>query len=450
MNEKTLHNNIAKERSPALGLLSQVKIFGLPVSLFCVLGLILLAAHVTDTLPNNIVGGFAFMFVIGAIFGEIGKRLPIFNKYIGGAPVMIFLVAAWFVHIGLLTQREIDVVTAVMKDTDFLDLFIAVLITGSILAVNRNLLLKSLLGYIPTILAAVLGASTLGILGGMLFGIPVDRIMMLYVLPIMGGGNGAGAIPLSEIYESVTGGSKEQYYSVAIAILTIANIVAIVAAAVLNNIGNKIPALSGDGELLRNSKFDVDTKDKEVSITHREIAIGLMLSAVVYTFASSLSKDILPGFGDVKIHTFAYMVILVAALNASGLCTDEIKEGAKRLSSFFSKQLLWVLMVGVGIAYTDIGEILAALTFTNVFIASLIVVGAIIGASIGGWLMGFYPIESSITAGLCMANRGGSGDLEVLAASNRMSLLSYAQISSRLGGGIVLVIASIVFGMLGG
>ncbi|SUG68033.1 Citrate-sodium symporter [Salmonella enterica subsp. enterica] len=27
------------------------------------------------------------MFVMGAIFGEIGKRLPIFNKYIGGAPV---------------------------------------------------------------------------------------------------------------------------------------------------------------------------------------------------------------------------------------------------------------------------------------------------------------------------------------------------------------------------
>ncbi|WP_200818723.1 2-hydroxycarboxylate transporter family protein, partial [Colwellia marinimaniae] len=76
--------------------------------------------------------------------------------------------------------------------------------------------------------------SILGVLGGMMFGIPFDRIMMLYVLPIMGGGNGAGAIPLSEIYESVTGGSKEEYYSVAIAILTIANIIAIVIAAGLN------------------------------------------------------------------------------------------------------------------------------------------------------------------------------------------------------------------------
>ncbi len=74
----------------------------------------------TDTLPNNIVGGFSFMFVIGALFGEIGKRLPIFNKYIGGAPIMIFLVTAWLVHVGWLRQNEINTVTEVMKKTDFL------------------------------------------------------------------------------------------------------------------------------------------------------------------------------------------------------------------------------------------------------------------------------------------------------------------------------------------
>lgn len=437
---------LGENRRP--GWLSKISFFGIPAHLYAILLAVVLVAHITDTIPNNIVGGFGFMFVVGALFGEIGKRLPIFNKYIGGAPVMIFLVAAWFVHADLLTQNEIDTVTHVMKKTDFLDLFIAVLITGSILAVNRKLLLKSLVGYIPTILAAVLGASVLGIIGGMMFGISADHIMMLYVLPIMGGGNGAGAIPLSEIYESVTGGSKEQYYSVAIAILTIANIVAIVAAAVLNTIGERMPALTGNGELLRKSSFDVGEEEEAPKITPREIAIGLMLSACVYTLAAALSKEILPGFGDVKIHTFAYMVIIIAVVNATGICSNEIKEGAKRLSSFFSKHMLWVLMVGVGIAYTDLGEIIAAITFTNLIIATLIVVGAIIGASVGGWVMGFYPIESSITAGLCMANRGGSGDLEVMAAANRMSLLSYAQISSRLGGGIVLVIASVVFGML--
>jgi len=363
---------------------------------------------------------------------------------------MIFLGAALFVYLGWLTDREISTVSDVMKKTKFLDLFIAVLITGSILSVNRKLLLRSLIGYIPTILAAVIGASVLGILGGMMFGISIKDIMMLYVLPIMGGGNGAGAIPLSEIYHSVTGGSTETYYSVAIAILTIANVVAIICAAVLNTIGKKMPALTGNGELIRNKAAFNVSPDKEVAITPREIAIGLMISVCIYTISYALSKKILPGFGDVKIHTFAYMVIIIAIINGLGWCSDEIKEGAKRLSTFFTKQLLWVLMVGVGIAYTNLGEVIAAINFTNLILASMIVVGAIIGASLGGWAMGFYPIESSITAGLCMANRGGSGDLEVLAAADRMSLISYAQISSRLGGGIILVIASVLFGIFTG
>ena len=66
-------------------------------------------------------------------------------------------------------------------------------------------------------------------------------------------------------------------------------------------------------------------------------------------------------------------------------------------------------MVGVGVDPTP-QEIINAITFANVVIAAIIVIGAVLGAAIGGWLMGFFPIDSAITAGLCMANRGGSGD----------------------------------------
>lgn len=59
----------------------------------------------------------------------------------------------------------------------------------------------------------------------------------------------------------------------------------------------------------------------------------------------------------------------------------------------------------------------------------------------------FYPIDSAVTAGLCItANRGGSGDIAVLGAADRLDLIAYAQLSSRIGGGgIVLVVASVVF-----
>lgn len=70
------------------------------------------------------------------------------------------------------------------------------------------------------------------------------------------------------------------------------------------------------------------------------------------------------------------------------------------------------------------------------------VLGAVLGAAIIGRLVGFYPIEAAITAGFCMANMGGTGDVAVLMASKRMELMPFAQISSRLGSAVIILFAS--------
>ncbi|MEN2257841.1 2-hydroxycarboxylate transporter family protein [Paraclostridium benzoelyticum] len=300
-------------------------------------------------------------------------------------------------------------------------------------------------------------AFVFGVFGGMIFGIPASKIATSYVLPIMGGGTGAGAIPMSEIYSSVTGGDPGKFLSFALSILTIANIVAIITAAMLNKFGQTKfgSKFNGKGELIRNAE-DLSKLDEkvEVKVTAREVAAGLVLSATFYVAGNILGELVkIPQFTlfgiDVKIeiHRFAWMVLLVAGCNVLNFIPLELKEGAKKLQGFFSKQFLLVIMVGVGIALTDLGEIIAAFTISNLVIATFIVIGAIIGSGVIGWIVGFYPIETAITAGLCMANRGGSGDLAVLGAAKRMDLISFAQISSRLGGGMMLIIASIMFGI---
>ncbi|MEC9482252.1 MAG: 2-hydroxycarboxylate transporter family protein, partial [Halomonas sp.] len=101
-------------------------------------------------------------------------------------------------------------------------------------------------------------------------------------------------------------------------------------------------------------------------------------------------------------------------------------------------------LFGIGIAYTDLGQVIDAISLTYVLIVFAVVAGAAFGAGLVGRLVGFYPIESAITAGLCMANMGGTGDVAVLSAARRMSLMPFAQISSRLGGALILLISSVV------
>lgn len=430
----------------------RVELFGLPIPLFIIMALIVISASMLGALPNNIVGSLAIMFVLGIIFGELGDRIPIWNEYVGGGAILAFIGSAYLVYANIMPEETVETITGFMKDTNFLNLFISVLITGSILSVNRNLLKKALTGYIPAILAGIVGAFIFGILGGLIFGKAPSEVAAQYVLPIMGGGTGAGAIPMSEIFHDVTGKDPAEFLSFAFPILTIANIIAIMCAAILNKLGNKRPELTGNGQLVKGDEFDA--KDKEdLKVTNVEIGAGLVLATVFFVLGNLISKKLLPAIplpvvGEVKIHTFAWMVIFVSIANISNIIPEKLKVGSKKLQKFFSSRFLWVIMIGVGVAHTDLQEIIEALTFSNVIIAGFIVIGAVIGSAIAGYFVGFYPIETSITAGLCMANRGGSGDIAVLGAANRMELISFAQISSRIGGGIMLIIASVVLNLL--
>ena len=93
---------------------------------------------------------------------------------------------------------------------------------------------------------------------------------------------------------------------------------------------------------------------------------------------------------------------------------------------------------------------LKSASLTYLALCGITVVGAFFGAALVGKIVGFYPVEAGITAGLCMSNMGGTGDVAVLSAADRMELMPFAQISSRLGGAIILLIGSLLLSTLGG
>ena len=423
----------------------KLKTFGMPWWLAGAIAIIAIVSAATGALSTDLAGCFVLMLSIGLICNEIGERIPFWNSYIGGGLVLTFLVSAFLFTYNIIPQKYADAMTMIMDDADFLSFFIIFLITGSILALDRKLLIRSFAGYIPAIFGGLIGAGLLGCGAGLIFGVDPVNILLKYVLPIMGGGNGAGAVPLSQIYETVTGDSAANYYSFAITILTIANIFAILTAALLKKIGDVKPSLTGNGSELIREGGDFATEDKKVDVSMKDLGAAFFLAIGFYALGRLFAKVILPTIFGTAIHQFAYMIVFVAIVAAAGIVPDNVRAAAKKLQSFFTTNLILIIMVGVGVD-TNIIELAKAITLSNVIIALAIVVGAILGSAIVGYLVGFYPIDSAITAGLCMANRGGSGDLAVLGASHRMGLIAYAQLSSRLGGGIVLIIGSILFG----
>ncbi|MCD8084517.1 MAG: 2-hydroxycarboxylate transporter family protein [Clostridiales bacterium] len=419
--------------------------FGLPWYLAVGAALVAIVAAMTGALSTDAAGCFALMLAIGIICNEIGERIPIWNTYIGGGLMLTFLASACLFSWQIIPHVYAESIRSVMNLADFLTLYIIIVITGSLLSLDRNLLIRSFRRYIPAILGGLAGASLFGAMAGVLFGVQPLAVILKYMLPIMSGGNGAGAIPLSQIYQTVTGAPSAGYYTFAIMILTVANVFAVLIAALLDRVGRKNPEWTGDGKVLLRKGGVAPTDRKRVGCSVRDLGGAFFLALGFYALGRLLSVAVLPKILGVPIHALTCMIALVLAASMLGIIPDHICAAARRLQAFFSTNMALILMVGVG-ADTNVDIMFRVLTPANVVIALAIVLGAVIGSAIVGWLVGLYPIDSAITAGLCMANRGGAGDLAVLGASGRMGLISYAQLSTRLGGGIVLILAGILFG----
>ena len=63
------------------------------------------------------------------------------------------------------------------------------------------------------------------------------------------------------------------------------------------------------------------------------------------------------------------------------------------------------------------------------------------GFFVGRWVK-LYPIEAAIV-NACHSGQGGTGDVAILTAANRMQMMPFAQIATRIGGAITVTLALI-------
>jgi CCS family citrate carrier protein len=431
MNRTTLSPAVP-QGTQNLPLLSQ-RIFNLPLPLFAIALVVMAAAIATDTLPTGMIGALLVMMLLGELLGFAGDRLPIIRTYLGGGAILALFGAASMVYFGWLPAAVAEDVASFMKGGGFLDFYIAALITGSILGMDAKVLVKVGSRYALPLFCSVLFAALFAMAVGALLGFSPQDAVVVIAMPIMGGGMGAGAVPMSQIYEQLLGQPASYYISILVPALALGNVFAIIIAGLLNGLGNRYPSLTGNGQMMPG----VDVSEKEGPITLQALGIGLVAALSFFIAGQILGKF-------VPLHPYALMIVLVALLKVSNLVPDSINEAASQWFRFVARNWTFALLFGIGVAFTDLGQVIDAISLTYVLIVFAVVAGAAFGAGLVGKLVGFYPIESAITAGLCMANMGGTGDVAVLSAARRMSLMPFAQISSRLGGALILLISSVV------
>ena len=428
------------------------RILGFPVWLVAVLSVLMIILACNDWLPGNMLGALAFAMVIGTVLGWVGDHIPVWNTWFGGGMLFTCLVAGAMNTFNLIGPETKEVLSNFNGSTGFLDFYITMLICGSVLSLDRKVLLKSFAGYIPTILGAVVCALALAGLIGQITGVGAIQSICTFAIPVMGGGNGAGIQPMSQMYAAATGKDRDAWYASAFAIISIGNLIAVIFSALLNKLGDKKPEMTGHGQLMKGTE-NLVSEQKELKPSFADYATGLAFGIACYCVADLYAShiSIINNHMDLgfSIHRFAYLVILMVILNATNIVPENVKAGSKGMQQFFVKYMSFPLMITVGIG-TDLSDYAAVFTNpANLLVILATVIGAMIGAYIIGNLFHFYPIEGMLTAALCMANGGGSGDVQCLGAAHRMDMMSYAQISSRIGGAIMLVIASIFFGKFG-
>lgn len=218
-----------------------IKVFGMELPVFLFFFAVIAASAWMNIIPNEMLGAAAILFSLGIVLGEIGERIPIWNVYCGGGAILAFVVSGLLTYYNLLPECVVENATGWMSGYNFLNVFISLLIVGSLLGMDRKVLIKSGSLFIPAILASIVGAGVLGILGGLVIGKSPMEIITAYVLPIMGGGAGAGAVPMAQVYGDVTGQDPAGYLSFALAILAVGNIVAVIFAVILDIVGRVMP-----------------------------------------------------------------------------------------------------------------------------------------------------------------------------------------------------------------
>jgi CCS family citrate carrier protein len=393
--------------------------------------------------PSDILMNMAVLAVGGFACAEIGRRLP-YLRHVGAAAILATFVPSYLVYAHLLPKPLAVSISDFTHQSNFLYLFIASIIVGSILGMDRRLLIA---GFVKIFIPLALGAAAAlaaGCAAGAVLGLGVNHALFKIVIPVMAGGVGEGAIPLSMGYAAIGHEAQGALFAEVLPCVMLGSLAAILFSGMLNYLGKARPQLTGEGRLQQGEQ---DVALAGEGAIHPDPGVETIAAAAVLAVALYLVGAVvqsLTGFPAPVTMLFA-----TVALKLGQLVPPALEQGAYGVYQFFRIGVTYPLLFAIGVAMTPWDKLVEAFNLPTI-VTIVVTVATLMGTGFAtARMVGMYPIDVAIV-NACHSGQGGTGAVAILSACNRMQLMPFAQIATRIGGAITVTLALVaarVFGI---
>jgi malate:Na+ symporter len=419
-----------------------------PLPVFIVIVALILAYIARGKVPADLTTNILILGAGGFACAEVGKHIP-FLKKIGAAAILATFVPSLLVYLNVIPKPLKQSISDFTEQSNFLYLFIGSIIVGSILGMDRKMLIGGFFKILVPILSGSITAATVGAAVGTALGLGFKHTIFMVIVPVLSGGVGEGAIPLSIGYAALSGGKQGDLLAEILPAVMFGSLAAILMAGGLNLYGKRRPDLTGEGQL-QPGEHDVVLTDGKVDKPDAvrflpdlpTIGAAVMLAMTLYTIGA-LVQDLTKFPGPVT------MLFLAIVLKLGKLVSPQLEQGAYRNYQFFAALVTYPLLFAIGVSKTPWEKLMGAFNVPEIVTILATVVTLVATGFYTGRLVNIHPIESGIITA-CRASQGGTGDVAILSASNRMMLMPFAQVATRIGGALTVTIALALFAQFGG
>jgi len=307
-------------------------------------------AKVGGKTPDEVCTMIAVLAVGGFVCAEVGKRLPLI-KHIGGAAIFATFVPSCLAYYHLLPPAILGSVIEFTRSTNFLYLFIASVIVGSILGMDRSVLVKGFLKIFVPLAAGSIVAMLVGTGVGTLLGLGAKHTFFYIVVPIMAGGVGEGAIPLSVGYAEILHLKQGAEFAQVLPPVMFGSLTAILLAGTLNFVGKKYRHLTGEGRLQPGEHDELHPRQEEIT-GHMDVShIAAAGSLAIMLYLLGVAASTLPPEAW-RLPAPVAMLFLAVVVKLSFGAPPKIEQGAQVVYKFFATAVTYPLLFAIGAAMT--------------------------------------------------------------------------------------------------